>query len=142
LRSIPNVPLDSAISFVCFRIPVAGSKYPHLLRGVRYSPSPVLRTKVPQPRGHGETLEGRCGSDDGGGGGGGDFGAALDEDACCRTFTTSRGVTAKAVMVDPTEADTTLANAVPPLSGEADSIGVGIGIGLLVSLFLYEWLSH
>lgn len=38
---------------------------------------------------------------------------AMEAAACCRTLTTSNGVTARAVMIEPTVADTTLAHAAP-----------------------------
>lgn len=103
-RSIRSVPRDWVMVSSWRKLPLMGSKYRHLFLGVRYSPNPVFNTKVPHPRGHGVTFLGS------------DNLASVEETetaACCRTFTTSNGVTARAVMVEPTVADTTLAHAAP-----------------------------
>jgi hypothetical protein len=60
------------------------SKYGTALLGKTQSIRPLLKTKVPHPRGQGATLEGSV-------------------EACWRTLTTSRGVTAIAVTIDPIE---------------------------------------
>jgi len=65
--------------------------------GIEHSINPLFRTRVPQPR-HGSTplifFKEKLLYDIG-----------LTPDDCCRILTTSNGVTASAVMIEPTEPD-------------------------------------